>query len=77
MADLSNRLSINSYIHCGKCLDELPAGKSPRDFAQHEIGFTRAGIQVWCKRHNCNVMHIDFEGHKHPADISAPEKVEE
>ena len=66
------KLAINAYIHCAKCLDELPLGKSPRDYAKHEIGFTKQGLQVWCIRHNCNVLHIDFEGQCHPADVSAP-----
>lgn len=66
-----NKLSISSYIHCGKCLNELPKDVAPREWAQHEIGFTKKGIQVWCRRHSCNVMHIDFEGVQHPACLEA------
>ena len=62
---------ISSHIHCGRCLKELPAGKSPIEYQTVAVGFTKYGIQVWCKRHDCNIMHIDFEGAKHPADCSA------
>lgn len=63
---------IEQYAHCGLCLDERPNNVSPRDWAQLEVGFTDIGLQVWCKRHECNVMHIDFEGQKHPADLTCP-----
>ena len=65
--------SISMYIHCGKCLqdfkDDAPGtdGKSPSTYSQLEIGWTLLGIQVWCRRHECNVVHVDFEGEKHPA----------
>lgn len=67
---LTNDLSISSYMHCGLCLEERPEDISPRDFAELEVGWTELGLQVWCKRHGCNVVHIDFEGHKHPADTT-------
>ena len=53
---------IVKFMHCGKCLDERPSSLSPREYAQLEIGFTKPGVQVWCKRHEINVMHVDFEG---------------
>ena len=53
---------IVRFIHCKKCLDEKPPGMSPREYAQVEVGFTAPGVQVWCKRHEVNVMDIDFEG---------------
>jgi hypothetical protein len=61
-------LSIKLFMHCSQCLDEKPGDISPRDFAMLEIGWTALGFQVWCKRHGCNVCHVDFEGHKHPAN---------
>ncbi len=61
------RNQIRSFIHCGECLKELPVGTSPREWGQLEVGFTPLGIQVWCKRHERNVMHMDLEGRKHPA----------
>ena len=61
--------SIESYMHCAKCLREKPEGVSPRDWQQTEVGFTELGIQLWCKRHEVNIMHIDFQGQKHPANL--------
>ena len=26
-----------------------------------EVGWTNQGFQVWCTRHNTNVIHIDFD----------------
>lgn len=66
-----NQSDIQLFFHCAKCLDQLPLGTAPRDWAQLEAGFTEKGLQVWCKRHDCNVIHIDFEGHKHPAYLNA------
>ena len=61
---------IGAYMHCQLCLEELPAGVSPRDYASLEVGFTVLGLQVWCKRHEANVLHIDFQGQKHPGNYS-------
>jgi len=57
---------INLYIHCNKCIKELPAATSPSDFQDIKVGFTEKGIQVWCKRHDQSMLHIDFEGNDHP-----------
>jgi len=65
--------NIKRFFHCRKCLLEKPDGTTPRDFAQLEVGFTIAGIQVWCKRHECNVCHVDFQGYKHPALLTTLE----
>lgn len=59
---------IEQFCHCNKCLEELPHGTSPREWSQLEVGFSAFGLQVWCKRHECNVVHIHFEGQKHPAN---------
>lgn len=67
---ITNELDIKKYFHCAKCLDELPKSTSPRDWGQLEIGYTPLGIQVWCKRHEINVVHVDFEGTKHPGNFS-------
>jgi hypothetical protein len=68
--ELSNENKIVHFMHCSLCLKELPKGQSPREYAQLEVGFTKEGVQVWCKRHEANVMHVDFEGCKHPANTS-------
>lgn len=72
MTKLSNKNEIKLYFHCGLCMKELPEGISPREWARLEVGWTERGLQVWCKRHDVNVMHIDFEGRVHPANTSRP-----
>lgn len=67
---ISNENEIKSFFHCGLCMAELPRGTSPREYGSLEIGFTPLGVQVWCKRHEVNVAHIDFEGQRHPANLS-------
>lgn len=56
---------IQAYLHCGKCLHDKPASVSPESQQQIEVGWTTRGLQVWCKRHNVNVIHIDFHGEPH------------
>ena len=72
----SNKLQINAYLHCGKCLKELKELKlkvSPQQYSRTQVGFTKKGVQVWCFRHNLNICHIDFEGVKHLVDTTAKE----
>ena len=58
---------IELFFHCALCIEELPEGMSAQEYSITESGWTRQGFQVWCWRHNANVVHIDFEGGKHPA----------
>jgi len=67
---VGNANEIAAYLHCALCLDERPADISPRDFAALEVGWTPRGLQIWCRRHDCNIAHIDFEGQTHPANTS-------
>ena len=56
---------IHMFIHCKLCLDEFypkPSDLSPREYAQIEVGWTKPGFQIWCKRHEVNVMDVDFDG---------------
>lgn len=69
--EITKELAIGFYFHCKKCLEELPLDTSPREWAQLEIGYTPIGLQVWCRRHECNVVHVDFEGAKHPGNFDA------
>jgi hypothetical protein len=73
MRDVPNTNEIGAYLHCRKCIDELPPDESPRNYARLEVGWTKLGIQVWCKRHDCNVCHIDFEGARHQANTRSDE----
>lgn len=66
-----NTLEIVAYLHCARCLEERPPGKSPSEWASLEAGWTPRGIQVRCKRHSLNVVHIDFEGAQHPGNTTA------
>jgi hypothetical protein len=58
------------FFHCKKCLAERPEDISPRDWTQFEFGTTKLGFQLWCRRHEVNVIHIDCQGQRHPADLS-------
>ena len=65
-------LSITQYVVCSKCADELAALSQPQslqDYTAMDVGFTDYGIQVWCRRHRANIVHIDFQGAKLPADF--------
>jgi hypothetical protein len=61
---------IKLFFHCAQCMEDKPANISPRDWAQIEAGWTDHGLQVWCKRHETNILHIDFEGQQHPANTN-------
>lgn len=67
--DIPNDLSIDLYFHCGMCLNEYDKLPKPRnisrsDYQQIEAGWTKQGVQIWCKRHDVNIIHIDFRGQK-------------
>lgn len=66
----SNELLIAAFIHCELCLSELPPDQSPKEWARTQAGWTEDGLQVWCSRHECNVVHIDFQGQCHPGDLT-------
>lgn len=68
---ISNENQIETFLHCGRCLREKPPNVSPREWASIEVGMTPQGMQIWCKRHEVNIAHIDYEGHQHPANTSA------
>jgi hypothetical protein len=55
---------IDMYMHCPRCLDERPDDVTPRDWARLNVGMTKEGMQVWCVRHDMNVMAFDFLGQK-------------
>jgi hypothetical protein len=40
-----------------------------QDYTKLDVGFTNTGIQVWCRRHDANVVHVDFEGRELRADF--------
>lgn len=73
----TNKLAIDAYMHCGRCIEEWKgdaegtAGTSPASYARLSVGWTSVGLQVWCQRHECNVLHVHFEGQQHPANTTA------
>lgn len=70
----SNENNIGMYLHCKICASAIPEGESPATHARIAVGWTPAGLQIWCARHDINIMHVDFEGVKHPADLSIANK---
>ena len=70
-------LNIDSYVACTKCAEEL-ADIEPKislqDYAAIDVGFTNWGLQVWCRRHQVNIVHLDFGGQQLPADFRRLEK---
>lgn len=60
----AKNLAIGTYFHCKRCFEVLPNGMSMRDFSRFAVGFTPQGLQVWCTRHDANIIHIDFAGQK-------------
>lgn len=67
---ITNKNAITAFFHCSNCMGDKPTNQSPRQWTSLEVGFTPIGLQVWCKRCECNVAHIDFEGRKHPANTT-------
>ena len=64
---------IEQNIICSKCETEFLLGstdsRSLQDYSRLDIGFTSIGVQVWCRRHDANVVHVDFAGQKPTADF--------
>lgn len=61
------------YIHCALCFSELDTGEinaSPKEYQRIQAGWSIEGLQIWCTRHQTNIIHIDFEGVKHPANTT-------
>jgi hypothetical protein len=59
-----NNGQIKQFLHCRRCLEE-------RTIPNVEAGFTDRGLQIRCRTHDANMMHVDFEGVTHPADLTA------
>ena len=72
--------SITAPVVCARCEAEFLAGgtdsRSLQDHVRVDVGFTDRGIQVWCRRHDLNVVHVDFDGAMPEADFRCLEKRE-
>ncbi len=66
--EIPNTNEIKMFFHCVKCFPAKPADMAPRDWVMIEAGWTVLGFQVWCRRCEANIMHMDFEGKKHPGN---------
>jgi hypothetical protein len=64
---------ITQPVVCVKCEGDVASGRadglSLREYTALDVGFTGRGFQVWCRRHDQNVVHIDFEGARPKADF--------
>jgi hypothetical protein len=61
---MSSPNQIKLFFHCANCIDQCPSDQSHRDHASLEAGWTEKGFQVWCKRCEMNIIHVDFMGQK-------------
>ena len=75
-AIIENGLRIKAYVHCAACLRERPDCIPPQKWSRLDVGWTDQGLQVWCRRHECNVVNIDFEGQQYPANTTRKENRE-
>lgn len=80
MTEIPTTNEIVQYLHCNLCVEEVKEiirrtgqAQSPATYQRLEVGFTVLGLQVWCRRHDVNVVHIWFEGHQHPANLGRAE----
>ena len=64
---------VTQPVVCVKCADEVASGAagetSLQAWAMLEVGFTAHGFQVWCRRHDANIVHVDFDGARPRADF--------
>jgi hypothetical protein len=44
---------ILAFLHCKQCLEEVPVGQSPAEFARVNVFLANPeGIVLWCVRHD-------------------------
>lgn len=64
---------IKEPIVCSACAEAVEAGqtdaKSLQEFIKIDVGFTDQGLQIWCRRHDRNICHIDFAEQMPEADF--------
>ena len=49
---------IHTFFQCAACMREKPASQSPQNFMRLNVGLTSEGLQVWCVRHDINVVKL-------------------
>lgn len=78
--DIPTDDQIASFLHCRYCIAEWRAGaeeaegKSPAEYSRLHVGWTPQGLQVWCGRHDVNIIHIDFNDTKMRANTEGEPK---
>jgi hypothetical protein len=51
-----------SFMHCKRCIDELPEGESPMSWARQQLAIRHDGkLQLRCTRHDINIDVISIE----------------
>ena len=69
---------IKEPIVCVKCSDEFENGLSDaaslQNYCRLDVGFTKRGLQIFCRRHELNVCHLNFNNQKIDADFRCLEK---
>lgn len=68
--DIPATNEIEVFFHCRSCIEKKPRHLAPREWVRPEVGWTKLGLQVWCVRCERNIIHVDFENQKHPANMS-------
>jgi len=47
---------VSFWLHCARCIKEVPVGMSPKEYSRQQSGVTEDGrIIVWCNRHEMEV----------------------
>jgi hypothetical protein len=77
MSNSNPKRAINHFYNCAKCIAEKPAHLSMEEFARFSFGPTDLGFQLWCVRHDVNVLHIDLQGNRVAADTTIDGTFEE
>lgn len=49
------------FLHCKKCIQEIPAGISPANYSAIEVGVGMKGLIVWCRRHDIEIQTFEIE----------------
>jgi hypothetical protein len=63
--EIPTTYEVGIPIYCRKCAAEIVNQDiTPDEYSEIKVGYTDLGLQIWCKRHACNVIHIYFGGQK-------------
>ena len=71
---------ITENLVCNQCYEEYRGGltdsKSLQQYTLLDVGLTDIGLQVWCRRHDVNVVHVHFGGKQLKADFRSLKKLQ-